>query len=88
MLGFYGFELNGDEVRRGANFQQRAGCWLKSGNHNMLRITRILTSLTILGSRDYAANFLEELRVVHSENPLVVGSSHKYWEDAIDVKAE
>src|SRR5947208_7865434 len=47
MLRFYGLGLE-EDVRRGANFEERAGNWLSPWNHNHLRITRILKSLRIL----------------------------------------
>jgi hypothetical protein len=52
MLAFYGLRLDAglveiDETR----FPARAGVWLHPGNHNHLRLTRIMDSLATLGLR-------------------------------------
>ena len=53
MLAFYGLVLDrsGAEVRiaRGDHWAERAEEWLHPGNHNLLRLTRIMKSLTLLG---------------------------------------
>src|SRR3954462_11280759 len=52
MLDFYGFAVQERDgtlaVQRTAKFNSRADNWLTPGNHNFLRITRILKSATIL----------------------------------------
>lgn len=82
LLGFYGFELNEMTVRRSANFRQRADNWLFVGNHNMLRITRILTCLSLLGLREYATGFLRALTSVFEDNPSVIRESYAFWQKA------
>jgi hypothetical protein len=52
MLHFYGFEARSGEgitVTRAPNLAANATGWLSPGNHNHLRITRILRCLTVLG---------------------------------------
>ena len=53
MLQFYGLDLAdggaGVEVVRAAHFNERSRLWLTHGNHNFLRISRILRSLALLG---------------------------------------
>ena len=48
MLAFYGLEWRGETIARAPSFAMRNG-WLSPMNHNYLRLTRILTSLRILG---------------------------------------
>src|SRR5207249_2799149 len=43
MIGFYGLTLNATgEIERAVNFKSQASNWLSPGNHNHLRITRII----------------------------------------------
>jgi hypothetical protein len=49
MLKFYGFEAEGDRVVQGPRFAAASRNWLSAGNHNHLRLTRILRSLRVLG---------------------------------------
>jgi len=56
MLAFYG--LAWDSERRviglGRDFREQAVVWLSPGNHNLLRLTRILRSLVLAGETDAA----------------------------------
>lgn len=49
MLAFYGFARDSERIVRSAAFPQRCMNWLQAGNHNHLRLTRILRSLYLLG---------------------------------------
>lgn len=54
MLRFYGLERlvlpdNTVVIIRAKNFGDRRGVWLRPGNHNHLRLTRIIRSLRLLG---------------------------------------
>ena len=52
MIIFYGLARSGDRVVIDASrFPARARVWLHPGNHNHLRLTRILESLATLGLR-------------------------------------
>jgi hypothetical protein len=55
MLVFYGLRRKGSRVVIDAGaFALRSRVWLRPGNHNHLRLTRIMQSLTALGLRDDA----------------------------------
>jgi hypothetical protein len=94
MLRFYGLELfDGPpvEVIRADNFIARAGNWLWAGNHNHLRITRILKCCTLLGLAAEARAFLaclediyaEERRKPHAQpNTRITAESMRYWRNA------
>jgi hypothetical protein len=50
MLIFYGLAWSGDRIAIDASrFPLRARVWLRPGNHNHLRLTRIMKSLATLG---------------------------------------
>lgn len=55
MLAFYGLRRQADRIEiDAARFPARARTWLNPGNHNHLRLTRIMGSLSALGRRDDA----------------------------------
>ncbi len=81
MLSFYGFMLDeaGPRIHAAANFAERAANWLCPGNHNLLRLTRILRCLALLGLAEHAAALLAELeRVASAAGPVTLG----YWRRA------
>ncbi|MBA3891883.1 MAG: hypothetical protein H0X64_15280 [Gemmatimonadaceae bacterium] len=89
MLRFYGFDLRETEggvaIAPGAGWEAAARNWLTPGNHNFLRITRILHSLTLLGHREAAVVFLAALEEVHAAHGGVIGPvTIGYWRRAID----
>lgn len=82
MLRFYGFESR-DGIGRAGNFEEQARNWLRPGNHNHLRITRILRSLRLLGLQSEAALFLAELERLYRERPAsITAESFRYWRAA------
>lgn len=57
--------------------------WLTLGNHNYLRMTRILRCFHILGIKDLYDSFQKYLESVYQENPLIVGEkTHQFWLNA------
>jgi hypothetical protein len=88
MLDFYGLTLDqdGDRLRvsRAATFEERARVWLTRGNHNFLRLTRIMKSLSILGEAPLARAILAGLEEIAADNPGTVGETTlKYWQGAV-----
>lgn len=85
MILFYGFEMEEGEnpvVRPSPRFQQAAANWLAPGNHNHLRITRILRATTLLGLEPYAEAFLAALRNVYETQQgrrSISVTSLQYW---------
>jgi hypothetical protein len=65
MLSFYGFALEGDAVVEGPRFAVLSRNWLHAGNHNHLRLTRMLRSLRVLGLERDAAALWEALRALY-----------------------
>ena len=85
MLDFYGFAREADRIIRGPAFVERSRQWLRPGNHNFLRLTRILKSLSLLGHEVRAEQLLTCLDEVYRERPMVIGSNTVgYWRSAVD----
>ena len=84
MLGFYGFERNNLSIIRSTSWEERSRNWLMPGNHNHLRLTRILKSLSILGLKDYAHALFEVLNDVFSEKSSAISDTTMgYWKRAL-----
>lgn len=84
MLKFYGFEMDSKgNIVQAANFNKRAANWVTSGNHNYLRITRILKSLELHGLGIYKAPFLKALEKVAADHPNRVGKAVNFWRSAL-----
>jgi hypothetical protein len=89
MLQFYGFELTNRDphvaVVRDATFVQRSNVWLTGGNHNFLRISRILRSLSLLGCHAHAMAFLKCLEGIYAKEASTIGDTTMgYWRRAVD----
>ena len=68
MLAFYGFALEGDAVVEGPRFAAASRNWLHAGNHNHLRLTRMLRSLRVLGLEGEAAALWKALRALYERD--------------------
>lgn len=77
MLKFFKMKIEDEKV---VYDKTEVPMWLMAFNHNMLRVTRIIKSLRLLGHESYAYSFHEAL-MNHSghlsENTL------QYWQDAL-----
>lgn len=85
MLGFYGFRLahGTPRIERAPDGGQRLGDWFRPGNHNFLRLTRIMRSLAVLGLREYAESLLAQLEQLYAEHPEIVGDlTISHWRRA------
>ena len=84
MLGFYGFERHNMLIIRSNSWEERSRNWLRPGNHNHLRLTRILKSLSILGLKDYAHVLFKALNDVFSEKTSAISdATMEYWKRAL-----
>ncbi len=89
MAAFYGLEIqsrtDGYSVQPSAHFESRQRTWLTRGNHNFLRLTRILKSLSILGHPALAEAWLVALTLIHEDHQSVIGNvTLQYWREALD----
>ena len=84
MLSHYGLELSeSGVVQKGENFEARKGQML---GHNSDRITRILTSLTVLGKPELARSFYDCLEGLYREGNMgkaYNSSFEEYWRPAV-----
>ena len=85
MLFFFGFTLSDDGDPHVAKSPDHSTCkkiWLKSGNHNCLRISRMLRSLSILGLRAYSeAFFLALQELAWYERWRLGPDTYRRWKD-------
>ena len=85
MLDFYGLEIAGDRIVRSATFSERSGNWLTAFNHNFLRLTRILKSLSLLGLERRAAQLFGCLEEIYAANTAVIGArTMGFWRRAVE----
>jgi hypothetical protein len=91
MLAFYGFRRSGDHnshVRVDidkSSFADRARVWLHPGNHNHLRLTRIMQSLAALGLPAEAEALQRCLADVYKGpgRTRITIDTYQYWMDAL-----
>ena len=85
MLAFYGLDFieSSRIVKTAANFDKKSDSWITPGNHNFLRITRILRSLSLVGFADLSAAFFECLEDIYKSHSATIGDvTFKYWKAA------
>lgn len=88
MLKFYGLQSFASEngsikILETPEFNARRLVWLTPGNHNFLRITRILRSLQILGLSNWACALFACLSEIYNRNSSIIGAeTFGYWKAA------
>ena len=88
MLAFYGFALQPTtppRVTRSDQWRDRSAVWLHAGNHNLLRLTRMIRSLALLGQPDLARALYDALR--RESEGHVSAVTLEYWKEATDADA-
>ena len=88
MLAFYGLALQPTappRLTRSERWPDRSSEWLHPGNHNLLRLTRIIRSLALLGQPDLARALYEALR--KEGEGRVTAVTLEYWKEATDADA-
>lgn len=78
---FLGLDLVEGKVVKADWFENRLILW-KVTNHNWLRITRVITSLTLLGLEHVADAFFQCLKKLHEEEGYVSENTFNYWREA------
>lgn len=86
MLKFYGLTWAGARIVKQPSFPERSG-WLRAGDHNHLRLTRILRSLHVLGEPQAAKALFATLAVIfHDERnagrDLISERTFSFWKNA------
>ncbi len=83
MMAFYGLQWEGDGIVPSPDFAQRSH-WVTPGNHNHLRLTRILTSAHTLGLETEARALLECLLAIgSSQRHAISETTIRYWKAAL-----
>ena len=94
MNDFYGLKVvqqgrSEKIVRNKDTFEDKAANWLTPGNHNFLRMTRIITSLKTLGLEEESAQFFNALDEIYKDPKYkqVIGArTYKFWRAAAESK--
>lgn len=81
MLEFYGLKLKDNGVVRiKGKFKERRKVWLTPGNHNHLRLTRILNSLTLFGLHQEANDLFDALMKIKKKYPSKISDKTiQFW---------
>lgn len=87
MLKFYGLQVieNGSDVtiEKSGDYAVKKENWISHRNHNYLRITRILTSLRLLGLENYSRAFFTCLERIYEEESYEIGEeTFSYWKNS------
>jgi hypothetical protein len=85
ILGFLGLAMAGDgNVVEGDNFSARVPDVWAMPNHNWLRISRILRSLTLLGMESQAQALYERLSGFFTTRKFPIpANTFRYWTEAV-----
>jgi hypothetical protein len=90
MLGFYGLELSDSApltVTKAGNYADRKANWQDAPpgyiNHNLLRLSRILEALRVLGLSDESAALFHCLESIQAEEPAKIpAKTLAFWRKA------
>ena len=85
MLGFLGLIFDGRIVSKSENWPYRKGEWFSEPTHNLLRITRMLKSLRLLGLERESLAFYNALSALIATEPdcAVPEKTKAFWREAI-----
>ena len=91
MMSFYGLEVRSGErvtITRAPNFATRSTVWLSPGNHNHLRLTRILKCLNLLGLEAEAKALFACLSEIYEDErdkelPAISDETLRYWRETV-----
>ena len=83
MLDFYGLARDEIEIFEAGHFVERQGAWLNPGNHNHLRITRIILCLWTLDFPDLARSLHRCLESIDRKHPgRITAETWNHWNEA------
>lgn len=88
MLSFYGLERDGNEIVVSKDFDAHRQ-WLSAGNHNHLRLTRILKSLCLFGLESDARALHGCLTQIAASERVagrrsISDDTLRFWDDAVE----
>lgn len=86
MLSFYGLQMDPVTrvITRASNFGARAAVWLTPGNHNFLRITRMIESMERLGLPEYSRSLFAIMQNIYQNEGMGIISDYSLsqWRSA------
>jgi hypothetical protein len=88
MLIFYGYSFSplAPGVSPTGEWADKAQNWLTDGNHNFMRITRLLRSMTLLGQNELARSFHSVLTAAARAHPKTISKrTLSFWDAAITI---
>lgn len=80
MASFFGLEIKSLGVSRN---DARIAAWCSHRNHNFLRMTRILRSLSLLGKQNLAEEIIDFIAAEIHPHYTAIDVSMPYWTEAI-----
>jgi opioid growth factor receptor-like protein len=84
IVAFLGLALSEGKVVNGPNFKARLADVWTSPNHNWLRISRILRSLTLLGMAAQAQALYEWMEATYTSRKFPISAeTFRYWTQAV-----
>ena len=88
LLDFYGLQEREQRVERSPDFTAKSRNWLHPGNHNHLRMTRILRCLRLLGLEQEARVFFDCLQSIYElervkPHPGITERTFSFWKNAV-----
>jgi hypothetical protein len=91
MASFYGLRIvesdGGIAVQRAPDFDERRAVWLNRGNHNFLRLTRIMKSLALLGRPALAKAWLDALVSIYQDfGSSISPDTLRYWQSSVPAR--
>jgi hypothetical protein len=86
MLAFYGYSIvlpAGEQIAATSDWPEQANNWLTPGNHNQMRLTRMIRSMHLLGRDALAKSLQRALLHVGKKNPKAVSNrTLEFWRHA------
>ncbi len=87
MLAFYGLRWAAERIVIADSFAERSA-WLTPGNHNHLRLTRMLKSLRLLGDEPAALALFRALGEIEATErrrgtARITATTYRFWREAI-----
>ncbi len=90
MLAFYGYTVSPvapNGVSPTGEWREKADNWLTDGNHNFLRMTRMLRCMMLLGRERVARSFHSVLTAAAKAHPKIIPRrTVVFWDEAVEAR--
>lgn len=85
MLEFWGMKRSENEITIELPYSPSKHVWLRTNDHNQLRITRVIRSLYLLGNQQLARNMCDVVVEIGIETGTVSEKAIQYWRNAVEL---